>query len=164
MLINKGIDFKIKPITLDGKSVKLQIWDTAGQERFRTITQTYYKGAMGIILAYDCTDENSFANVKSWVKQIEAHANPGVVKVLIGNKCDRPDKKIETEKGKELADECRMAFFETSAKNGINVKETFYYLAKEIKDKSTPSNMTPGAIQINTAILQKKSERKGGCC
>lgn len=32
------IDFKIKKVLLDGKSVKLQIWDTAGQERFRTIT------------------------------------------------------------------------------------------------------------------------------
>ena len=48
-----GIDFKIKRISLDGKNVKLQIWDTAGQERFRVITQTYYKGANGIILAYD---------------------------------------------------------------------------------------------------------------
>jgi Ras-related protein Rab-8A len=40
-----GIDFKIKVIDVDGKKLKLQVWDTAGQERFRTITQTYYKGA-----------------------------------------------------------------------------------------------------------------------
>jgi GTPase SAR1 family protein len=51
-----GIDFKIKKINVDDKRIKLQVWDTAGQERFRTITQTYYKGAMGIILVYDCTD------------------------------------------------------------------------------------------------------------
>ena len=66
-----GIDFKIKTVNIDGKNVKLQIWDTAGQERFRTITQTYYKGAMGIVLAYDCTSEESFENVRNWVKQIE---------------------------------------------------------------------------------------------
>jgi Ras-related protein Rab-8A len=64
-----GIDFKIKSITIpDGKSseskVKLQIWDTAGQERFRTITTAYYRGAMGILLVYDVSDETSFANVR----------------------------------------------------------------------------------------------------
>jgi GTPase SAR1 family protein len=58
-----GIDFKIRTIDLDGKRVKLQIWDTAGQERFRTITTAYYRGAMGILLVYDVTDERSFSSM-----------------------------------------------------------------------------------------------------
>jgi hypothetical protein len=60
-----GIDFKIRTIELDGKRVKLQIWDTAGQERFRTITTAYYRGAMGILLVYDVTDERSFNSMQS---------------------------------------------------------------------------------------------------
>ena len=55
--------------------MKLQVWDTAGQERFRTITQTYYKGAMGIILVYDCTEEATFNNIANWLKQIDTHAS-----------------------------------------------------------------------------------------
>ena len=63
-----GIDFRIKTIQMNNKSVKLQVWDTAGQERFRTITQTYYKGAMGILLVYDCGEESSFNNIENWLK------------------------------------------------------------------------------------------------
>jgi small GTP-binding protein len=67
-----GIDFKIRTIELDGKRVKLQIWDTAGQERFRTITTAYYRGAMGILLVYDVTDERSFNSMK----YLEANLGP----------------------------------------------------------------------------------------
>ena len=66
-----GIDFKIKTIELLGKLVKLQIWDTAGQERFRTITQAYYRGAMGILLIYDVTTTKSWSNVRNWVRNIQ---------------------------------------------------------------------------------------------
>jgi GTPase SAR1 family protein len=45
---------------MEGKRVKLQIWDTAGQERYRTITETYYKGASGIVLTYSVADRESF--------------------------------------------------------------------------------------------------------
>jgi len=157
-----GIDFKLKTIEVDGKTIKLQIWDTAGQERFRTITQTYYKGAMGIILAYDCTDENSFNNIRNWVQQIKMHANEDVAKVLIGNKCDRPDKKISAEQGEALARELGIKFFETSAKTNVNVNETFNFIAKEIKDKRLGEALgTTGNIRVTNA---QPTGKKKGCC
>merc|ERR1711862_233277 len=65
-----GVDFKIKTLKIGDKTIKLQIWDTAGQERFRIITSSYYRGAQGIILVYDCTDPESFQNVKQWMGEI----------------------------------------------------------------------------------------------
>lgn len=55
-----GVDFKVKTINVGDRRYKLQIWDTAGQERFKNITQTYYKGAAGIILTYSIIDRTSF--------------------------------------------------------------------------------------------------------
>eukprot|EP01084_Bolivina_argentea_P113781 202718_1 len=101
-----GIDFKIKTVEIDGKRVKLQIWDTAGQERFRSVIVEYYKGAMGILLVYDITDEQSFLNIRNWIRKIEQRASDSVQKILIGNKCDMSDDRIITKyRGQELADE-----------------------------------------------------------
>ena len=69
-----GIEFVTKTMTIGEESVKAQIWDTAGQERFKTITTAYYRGAMGILLAYDVTNRQTFENVKNWMRQIEMHA------------------------------------------------------------------------------------------
>lgn len=83
-----GVDFKLKTIQVGESKVKLQIWDTAGQERFRNITQTYYKGAAGIILAYSINNKQSFKNIASWIKQIESNTAESVCKILIATKCD----------------------------------------------------------------------------
>merc|ERR1711871_1808489 len=166
-----GIDFKIRTIELDGKRIKLQIWDTAGQERFRTITTAYYRGAMGILLVYDVTDETSFQNIRTWIRNIEQHATDNVNKVLLGNKCDILDKKVvSTEKAQALADEYQIQLFETSAKNNISVEDAFITIASDIKkrlmDNPTPAQGGPGAtggIQIRPAQPGGNKEKKK-CC
>ena len=95
-----GVDFKIRTIDVDSKTIKLQIWDTAGQERFHTITTSYYRGALGIMLVYDITDAKSFDNITKWLRAIQEHANPNVEKIILANKCDMEDKRlISKEKG-----------------------------------------------------------------
>ncbi|CAK9301343.1 unnamed protein product [Gordionus sp. m RMFG-2023] len=98
-----GIDFKIKTIELGGKKIKLQIWDTAGQERFHTITTSYYRGAMGIMLVYDITQPKTFENIAKWLRNIDEHANEDVEKMLLGNKCDMEDKRlVAKERGEKV--------------------------------------------------------------
>lgn len=146
-----GIDFKIKTIDVGGKKIKLQVWDTAGQERFKTITTAYYRGAMGIILVYDITDEKSFENIQNWMKSIKENASATVERMLLGNKCDMESKrKVPKDKAEKLAKDHGIRFFETSAKSSLNVEEAFQTLAHDILIKSSkksgigsPGSRTP---------------------
>ncbi|GAB5583927.1 ras-related protein Rab-13 isoform X1 [Prionailurus iriomotensis] len=111
--------------------------DTAGQERFKTITTAYYRGAMGIILVYDITDEKSFENIQNWMKSIKENASAGVQRLLLGNKCDMEAKRrVRKEQADQLAREHGIRFFETSAKSSTNVDEAFSSLARDILLKS----------------------------
>ncbi|CAL8247253.1 unnamed protein product [Lota lota] len=131
-----GIDFKVKTIEIDGKKVKLQVWDTAGQERFKTITTAYYRGAMGIILVYDITDDKSFENIQNWMKSIRENASAGVSQMLLGNKCDiEARRKVTKETGEKLAKDHGIRFFETSAKSSINVDEAYSLLSNMVLNK-----------------------------
>ena len=115
---------------MDGKKIRMQIWDTAGQERFKTITQSYYKGAMGIVMVYAINDRNSFNSLENWSKQIKLHASEKVIKVLIGNKSDCDDRKVTYDEGKLMAQTLGVNFFEVSAKENINIQDTFLFMAK----------------------------------
>ena len=133
-----GVDFKIRTLEVDGKTIKLQIWDTAGQERFKTITSSYYKGAHGIIVVYDTTDKESYKAIDNWMNEVEKHASDNVSKILVGNKVDLTDQRqVTVEEGKELADHynIRSQFLETSAKDSTNVEEAFTMMTKEIKSR-----------------------------
>ncbi|KAK4759479.1 hypothetical protein SAY87_022610 [Trapa incisa] len=165
-----GIDFKIRTIELDGKRIKLQIWDTAGQERFRTITTAYYRGAMGILLVYDVTDESSFNNIRNWIRNIEQHASDNVNKILVGNKADMDESKraVPTAKGQALADEYGIKFFETSAKTNLNVEEVFFSIARDIKQRLSEADTKsePQAIRINQQdqTAGAATSQKSACC
>ncbi|XP_048566724.1 ras-related protein RABD2a-like [Triticum urartu] len=111
-------------------------WDTAGQERFRTITSSYYRGAHGIIIVYDVTDQDSFNNVKQWLNEIDRYGSENVNKLLVGNKSDLIDKRVVSyETAKAFADEIGIPFMETSAKNALNVEQAFMAMSASIKDR-----------------------------
>ena len=99
------------------EDIAVKIWDTAGQERFKTITYSFYKQANGVIVTFDVTNQLSFTNVKTWLESIYQHADPSIVKVLVGNKIDLEDeRKVTQADAKALADQHKMMYFETSAK------------------------------------------------
>ncbi|XP_020642829.1 ras-related protein Rab-1A isoform X3 [Pogona vitticeps] len=155
-------------------------WDTAGQERFRTITSSYYRGAHGIIIVYDVTDQDSFNNMHLWMEEIDRYASENVNKLIVGNKSDLTSKKaVDYTTAKvpllplEYADSLGVPFLETSAKNAINVEQAFLTMAAEIKDRvssgPTQNDNHKSKLHIQSGPLRQDGQGSGedgggGCC
>ncbi|KAH0785682.1 Ras-related protein RABD1 [Histomonas meleagridis] len=159
-----GVDFKIKTIEIEGKTVKMQVWDTAGQERFRTITASYYRGSNGIILVYDVTDRDSFDHINYWMKEIDRLATPDVCRLLVGNKIDLEDKRVvTTEEGQALANQYGVAFIETSAKDNNNIEMTFQKMAEAMQKKQGAGGPAANGSGGSVPIGASKKVQDGGC-
>lgn len=147
MLSTVGVDFVKVPFEVDGAKIKLQIWDTAGQERFRSITRFQYRATKGLMLVYDVTSKESFETLEYWIQTIEKdfdhNGNEPIPIILVGNKCDLESKKVVSYQcGKSLSEKNFFAgFYETSAANGSNVRQSFQSLANAIVDVFNPEMM-----------------------
>jgi len=125
--------------------VKLHLWDFSGQKKFRSLLKAYIKETKAILLVYNITDESSFLAVNDWIKEIKKYeVNPIIV--LVGQKCDLENRIISEERGRELANELGVEFFEISAKTGYNVEELFKYLIQQCIFSSNVGLADIGAI------------------
>jgi len=166
-----GVEFatRISPMA-DGKKIKAQIWDTAGQERYRAITNAYYRGALGAMLVYDVTKQNTFENIPRWLRELRDYANRDIVLILVGNKCDLVDKslrQVTEEQAKTLAAEYELPFIETSAKSGLNVDDGFHQIIKTIYENAFVSKNKDGAGGAAGGLdLNGKNVNESGkkCC
>lgn len=93
----------------------------------------YYRNANCAIVVYDITQASSLDKAKSWVKELQRQAQEGIIIALAGNKSDLEDRRaIATEDAKAYADEAGLLFFETSAKDALNVQDLFLAIAKKL--------------------------------
>ena len=168
-----GVDFKLKNIEIDNKKIKLQIWDTAGQERFRTITTSYYKGAHAILICFDITDRESFEHIRNWMADIDKFAKEGVLRILVGNKCDLEHaRQIRKEEGNEIANKYGIKYIETSAKDTINIEDLFISTAKHLLSKQANNPGGKGSQTGKNGIdlinsnknNQDNNQNAGLCC
>ncbi len=140
-----GVEFGSKLIKCkSGATVRLQVWDTAGQESFRSITRSYYRGAIGAVLVYDVTNSSSFENLPNWLKDSLEATNQNIGLVLVGNKSDlESQRQVDPNKAKQFAKENNLLFLETSAKNGANIEKIFQILSEQILAKIDAKVINP---------------------
>ncbi len=140
-----GVEFgylEAKDIDKNDKNVSLsiQLWDTSGAERYRSITTSHIRNADGAFLVYDINNEMSFAALDFWYDSIRKSSSDDIVIYLLGNKSDlaledNTLRKVSKETAVEFVKRNNIYHWtECSAKNNINIKDTFksFYKSKSL--------------------------------
>nr|CAH7764252.1 unnamed protein product [Callosobruchus chinensis] len=172
-----GIDFREKRLIYQSKGrnykIHLQLWDTAGQERFRSLTTAFYRDAMGFLLLFDLTNEQSFLEIRNWIEQLRIHAyceTPDII--LCGNKVDMEDKRIVAEwRAREFAEKHGLPYLETSAATGQNVTRAIDTLLERVMvrmETAVDRSMLPGRRgrpkDLNDPDLNAQEDKNCASC
>ena len=165
-----GADFLTKQITVNDKSISLQIWDTAGQERYQSLGVAFYRGADACCLVFDMTKPKSFEDLQAWKEDFLQQASPrdpaNFPFVVLANMCDKAsERRVSEQEVRAWCAEGRsvpIPYFETSAKEGINVDQAFQHVCElalaqeQVRDEPI---ITP-----TLRVTQDKRPQDGPCC
>eukprot|EP01084_Bolivina_argentea_P137290 241786_1 len=136
-----GADFHTSELIIDNKTITLQIWDTAGQERFQSLGNAFYRGADACILVYDISDSRSFEQIEDWktkfVQQAGIENTRDYPFLLLANKCDLNNRNVTQDQGQSYGQKNNMSFYETSAKDGTNIKKAIEDIASIASEQPT---------------------------
>lgn len=156
-----GLDMTTKTYVKNGKKYSIKFWDTTGQERFASLAKQYLRKAQGVLFVYSIDDKQTYDSIKKWVDMLRsANSRESIAMALVGNKCDFPQEKrnVTKEEGEKLATELGMKFFETSAKTGVGVNESYDYLIEEMIENNKKT------IEQKNSRLGNLEKKKDGCC
>ncbi|CDR48007.1 CYFA0S41e00320g1_1 [Cyberlindnera fabianii] len=164
-----GADFLTKELSIDDKTVTMQLWDTAGQERFQSLGVAFYRGADCCVLVYDVTNQKSFENISVWKDEFLVQANvknpENFPFVIIGNKVDVDESKkvVTTKKAQQFAQNLgNLPLFQTSAKEAVNIDQAFDVIARNALQQEENDDFND---DFNDAInINLESENSGCAC
>ncbi|XP_035659702.1 ras-related protein Rab-32-like isoform X1 [Branchiostoma floridae] len=170
-----GVDFALKVINWDADTlIRLQLWDIAGQERFGNMTRVYYKEAVGAFVVFDVTRASTFEAVSKWKNDLDSKVQlpngQSIPAVLLANKCDQA-KEGMVNNTSQMDEYCKeksfIGWFETSAKENINIDEAARYLVTRIlandKANSYDDQVDKDKIMLDGTTTDEP-EGRGSCC
>ncbi|MCO5595286.1 hypothetical protein L7F22_049327 [Adiantum nelumboides] len=161
-----GADFLTKEVQVEDRLVTMQIWDTAGQERFQSLGVAFYRGADCCVLVYDVNVMKSFDSLSNWREEFLIQANPSDPEnfpfMVLGNKIDIDggNSRVVSEKKAKAwcASKGNIPYFETSAKEDLNVDAAFQCIAKNaLKNETDEEIYLPDTIDLSPGGSQRSS-------
>jgi len=163
-----GADFLTKEVMVDDRLVTMQIWDTAGQERFQSLGVAFYRGADCCVLVFDVNVAKTFENLDSWRDEFLIQAGPKDAEnfpfVVLGNKIDLENQRVVSQKRAQAWCQAKgnIPYFETSAKEAINVEQAFQTIARNAlkQDPGEEDIFLPSGLDIKA---NQGEPKKQGC-
>ena len=149
-------------ININNKDIILNIIDTAGQEEFYALRDQYMRSGDGYIIVFSITSVTSFLEVNAIKEQLnmvlDVDNNTLIPIILVGNKCDLEEyRQVQLSDAQRLADEWKVKYFETSAKNKTNINRIFEELVYLIETNNQTN------IQ-NTSNQNERLLYNHNCC
>ena len=160
-----GVNFSYKKLKINKtQKIMLKLIDTCGQEKYRALSKSYFKNTDGVLFVFGLNDKESFDNIKEWMECFNKECTiENVPKVLVGNKCDLEiDKELNQNIIKEFAEENKIKYFETSAKDDKKINELFEKMGKMLYKKRLPLDQQEESFVISE-IEQKKTGKCANC-
>jgi GTPase SAR1 family protein len=109
-----------------------------------TLAPLRYRGSAADVVVYSGRDRHSFDSVPAWLRHYRSGNRQANPLILVGNKID-PGAALAATDGRELARRERLAFVETSAKEGTGVEALLDALALTLWGCPPPQ---PSAVQF----------------
>jgi len=163
MLATIGIEYFQRSVEIDDKTILMQVWDTSGQEKYKAISASFIKRADAVLLTYAVDNRQSFEHVGNWIEQIKNNTAEDVCTILVGSKCDVENRCVESSEGETLAKKLGVEFFETSAKENINIDKVFMMAANKVKEKlEGPAISTRVSMRLSTRNKDQMNDGPGG--
>ena len=159
-----GVNYLPLEFSLPKGKLKVSLWDIAGSHDFKSITSQFYRGSDIACICFSLNQESSFNDIILWYERLIEFAQNNIIIFLIGCKSDLPIL-IDKKKIKNLFNEYKFEYFETSSKNNENIEE----LSKRIGLISniilqTKKKLNFKTIQFSSNEEQIKEIKKDKCC
>ncbi|MEG4146662.1 leucine-rich repeat domain-containing protein [Microcoleus sp. Pol12B5] len=154
-LINRLIDNKYNPnepqtdglnitdwkITVNTKSVKLNVWDFGGQEIYHATHQFFLTKRSLYLLVCNCRTSEDENRLEYWLKLIESFGDASPV-IIVGNKCDEQPLDLNRKALRDKYPNIK-AILETSCESGIGIDELRSAIHTEISQLKEVYDLLP---------------------
>jgi small GTP-binding protein len=149
-----GVDFMVRQFEIDGITFQVQIWDTAGQEKFWSINRSHRRTAHCVAVVYSVVESSLFRRVGEIISNVRNDISADGFIVLIGTRCNSPNRVITTEEAEETARGFGIPSFEMDAETGEGVEDGFHTIINEGIQK------IPAFFSLSNSNEAPKKERK----